>query len=286
MTNWIIRLDVTWLFLFLFSASNSITFAQPIPNPLSVIFPHEWIGDIDDDSFPEPSGISFHPSRSTLFVVGDEGHVGEYALDGTRINMKHVISEDFEGITNNPETGLLYIAVEGEESILELDPDDFSIKRNFPINRRINGELVMKEGGEGIEAIVFVPDTTHPHGGTFLVANQSFKKDNPNDESAIYEVEVPLKQPGEPVDPARIIRRFTPGVIDLAALHFDSTTDHIFALSDSTNSIIEMDRNGTLININAFPGDNQEGLTGDNDGNLYIAQDSGGIIHVVWKRPQ
>ena len=34
----------------------------------------------------------------------------------------------------------------------------------------------------------------------------------------------------------------------------------------------------------AFPGDNQEGITADPNGFLYIAQDSGGILKLKWLR--
>jgi hypothetical protein len=34
----------------------------------------------------------------------------------------------------------------------------------------------------------------------------------------------------------------------------------------------------------AFPGDNQEGLAMDSEGLVYIAQDTGGILKVRWRR--
>ena len=39
----------------------------------NVVFPNEWVGDIDPSGFNEPSGMCWHPQRRTLFVVGDEG---------------------------------------------------------------------------------------------------------------------------------------------------------------------------------------------------------------------
>lgn len=72
-------------------------------------------GNIDRVGFKEPSGICFHPARETLFVVGDRGHVGEMQTDGTLVRERRIRKADFEGITCNPGTGLLYIAVEGEE---------------------------------------------------------------------------------------------------------------------------------------------------------------------------
>lgn len=36
----------------------------------------------------------------------------------------------------------------------------------------------------------------------------------------------------------------------------------------------------------AFPGDNQEGITVDDAGFMYVAQDSGGIIRLKWLRSE
>ena len=57
---------------------------------LSVIFPNQWVGDIDKIKFNEPSGICWHESRGTLFVVGDEGDICEIKTDGTPVKQKHL----------------------------------------------------------------------------------------------------------------------------------------------------------------------------------------------------
>ncbi len=36
----------------------------------------------------------------------------------------------------------------------------------------IRGKMILKPGGQGIEGIMFVPDSRHPEGGTFSVTNQ------------------------------------------------------------------------------------------------------------------
>ena len=59
---------------------------------------------------------------------------------------------------------------------------------------------------------------------------------------------------------------------------YDAATDRFWAVSDGPNLLSEIDRDGHVLRVRAFPGDNQEGLAVDGDGFLYIAQDSGGII--------
>ena len=255
--------------------------AAAAPDPAKLVFPCEWVDNIDKSGFNEPSGICFHLKRGTLFVVGDEGDVAEMKTDGTMVNQKRVRSGDFEGITHDPATGRLYVAVEGEEKILELDPDSLKIRREFQVPREYEGKTVMKEGDQGIEAITFAPDRKHPHGGVFYVANQSFWLGNPGDKSAIFELVVPLKKRRGKV---KIIRMIEPGITDIAALWRDPKTGDFFAVSDANNIFLEYSPKWELRSAVAFTGNDQEGITVDGDNNIYIAQDSGGILKYKWLR--
>ena len=78
--------------------------------------------------------------------------------------------------------------------------------------------------GEGFEAITFVPDADHKEGGAFYVANQAFTLSNEQDISAVFQVELPVRnRAGDPT----ITGYFEPGVIDLSGLHHDSTTGNM-----------------------------------------------------------
>jgi len=255
-------------------------------DPRRHILDCEWIGDIDKSSFNEPSGIVYHPSRGTLFVVGDEGDICEIETDGSLVKQTRVRPGDFEGITCDPRTGLLYVAIEGEEKILEIHPDDFRVLREFAIDRAFQGKVLLAPGGQGVEAITFVPDARHPHGGTFYLSNQAFSLDLPEDPSIIFEVEVPLREKTPGTAAARILRYFSPGITDFAALHYDGESDHLYAVSDSNNLLVEMSRAGEFIDFWAFPGANQEGFAMDEAGFVYIAQDHGGIIKLKWDRKE
>ncbi len=247
----------------------------------AVVFPNKWVGDIDRIGFNEPSGIVWHGGRGTLFVVGDEGDICEIKTDGTLVKEAHIRQADFEGITYDPATGLLYLAVEGEEAIVEVDPDTFEVVREWRVPREFEGRLLMREGGEGLEGITFVPDADHAEGGIFYVANQAFVLNNPEDISAIFRVEVPLRSGGEEV---RILGYYEPGVIDIAGLNYEAATRTILAVSDAENLLMIYSPDLELVDFYAFPGDNQEGITVDDAGFIYIAQDSGGILKLKWLR--
>ncbi|MGD2174624.1 MAG: SdiA-regulated domain-containing protein [Candidatus Brocadiaceae bacterium] len=256
----------------------------PASAPSGLAFRYEWVGDIEESGFNEPSGIVFHAARGTLFVVGDEGDICEMTTDGQMLRQRSLQPKaDLEGLAVVPRTGLLYVAVEGAERILEIDPEGFSVMRQFTIPRWADGEELFKPGGQGIEGICFVPEPGHPHGGTFFVANQSFTEEPGRERSLIVQVELPLGSAS--TEPVRVLKWFPPGVIDIGALHYQEHTGHLFAVSDAQNMLIEMDAEGRALRCWAFPGANQEGLTTDREGFMYVAQDSGGVIKIrpLWR---
>ena len=248
---------------------------------LNAVFPNKWIGDIDKIKFNEPSGICWHGKRGTLFLVGDEGDICEIKSDGTLVKQKHIRQADFEGITHDPSSGLLYVVEEEAESIIEIHPESFEVLREFSVPRQFEGKTLMQKGAEGFEAITFAPDADHKQGGIFYVANQAFTLSNEQDISAIFRVELPLRDKTAKV---KVIDYFEPGIIDLSGLYYDSSTGNLLVISDAANMILEYSSGFELLNYHAFPGDNQEGITVDPQGHIYIAQDTGGIIKLKWLR--
>lgn len=269
---------MSWaLITILFSSCSSDKFSP------SIRFPYKWLatqgigGDIDKQNFIEPSGICFHPTRKTLFVVSDEGQITEIRTDGTPVFIEE-LPGDLEGVTVNPQSGLLYVVVEGDDVILEFDPTRKSVIRRFPLNRGYQGNpnfLQKQENAydNGIESIAFVPDIKNPEGGTFYVGNQW-------DPPCIMEVQVPLLTSKGEVAEARILRVLPFQMDDPSAMYYDAQTKRLNVISDADNILVEITLNGKLFREYAFPGDNQEGLARDEEGYLYIAQDSGGIIKI------
>ena len=250
----------------------------------SIRFPYRWTdtpgfgGDIDQQGIPEPSGICFHPHRKTLFVVSDEGELFEITTDGEPL-FDHVIPGDLEGLTVDPRTGMLYILVEAEEKILEFDPEESRITRTFTIDRSFGGdpEFLQKQPlgtfDNGCEALAFVPDENHPEGGAFYVGNQW-------DPACLVELFVPIKSSSDRESTARIVKVLPIRLDDPAAMFYDDASGYLNVVSDADNILVEFTPDGQLVNQYAFVGDNQEGLTRDEAGNLYIAQDTGGILRV------
>jgi len=249
----------------------------------TIAFPCEWPGspgftpsaNFDRQNIPEPSGICLHPARKTFFIVSDEGFVYEVKQDGTPISTVKVAG-DLEEITVDPSTGLLYIIVEGDDVILEYDPDKREVTRRFPVDREYgeNSQFLQKQVGSydnGVESLVFVPNPGHTEGGTFYAGNQE-------DPPCIMEVSVPLRSSRAKEAEARILRVLPLQMRDPGALYYDSSKKLLYVVSDSDNLFLEITLDGRLVKEYAFPGDDQEGIAWDDQGYIYICQDSGGII--------
>lgn len=234
--------------------------------------------EIEGGRFDEPSGIVHHPLRDTLFVAGDSGSVLEMTSDGRALNERDLGDLDFEGITVDPSTGLLYLVEEGRDVIHELDPETLALRRWFEPARTLDGRRVIVRNDAGLEGITFVPDAAHPEGGTFVVLNQNSKPDvDIDDPSALIELDVPLRS-GVSGDVAPIRRVITPGVRDLAGIHYDARGDEFYVVSDKGDEMLRMTRDGEVIGRWSIGGDKQEGLTIDAAGRAFLAQDAGGVL--------
>lgn len=249
-----------------------------------VALPYTWIGNIARDQIAEPSGITYHPTRRTLFLADDAGSVHEIGLKGRHIQSKRLNQRDIEGITVDPNTGLLYAAVEGDEVIVELDPEALALQREFSINRNFQGKELLKKGGMGIEAIVFVPDVSHPEGGTFWVGNQSFSLKAKDEPSVICEVVLPLRSTTAKQAEGTIVQAHAMDFIDISGLSYDSQGDFLVLISDTTNLLVELKREGTILTRYLLPGNDQEGIVLDGLGYMYIAQENGEIIKMADRR--
>jgi len=246
--------------------------------------PYNWIGNITKAQIAEPSGITYHPTRRSLFIADDSGSVHEVSLEGRLIQSKGLNERDIEGITVDPSTGLLYAAVEDDEVILELEPENLAIQRQFRISRDFKGEQLLRKGGMGIEAIAFVPDASHPEGGTFWVGNQSFSLKAKDEPSVVCEVVVPLRSTTAKMADGTIIRAYKMNFIDISGLAYDAQGDYLVLISDTTNLLVELKREGTILRQYLLPGDEQEGIVLDGLGYMYVAQENGKIIKLADRR--
>lgn len=189
-----------------------------------------------------------------------------------------LVERGFEGIACDPQTGMLYIAVEGSDHVLEVNAADLQPIRKFVIDRTYGGKTVLAEGGGGLEGIAFVPTAGHPQGGRFFLVNQSLDATDAEDGSAVFECELPLRSESNRVSTAAIVNYYPQTRTDLSDIFYDDTSHRLLVLSDNEDVLIEMNDDGRIEKTRRITGQNQEGVTIARNGTLYIAQDTGQII--------
>lgn len=227
----------------------------------------------------EPSGIVYSTRRGTLFIADDEGDICELLLDGTLINKTHIDRADLEGITIDPATGLLYAIEERSMIIMEFHPDSLEPLRQFPVDATSGAYLPARNNSNtGFEAITFVPNSGHPAGGTFFVASQGWRTRHAKGVAAVYEIAAPLQDTANANQTAHMVRQFEPGITDLSGLYYDTRMQQLLLISDKHDILMLLGTDGNIRTSYKLPGKNQEGITLDSKGQLYIAEDSGDII--------
>jgi len=226
--------------------------------------------------FAEPSSIVYHPERKSIFIVGDEGDIGEVSLEGKLLRSSH-LGGDLEGITIDPATGLLYVAREGHEIVFEVQPDDFKITRRYTIDRTFEGNPnFLARGGDGIEGITFVPDSQAKEGGRFYAANQY-------DPAVLIELAIPIRSSKEKFENARILSSHPVETAPLSDVIWEPRHEAFLVVSALWKKVYVVDAEGRNLRSARIPGLMPEGLAMLPDGRFLISQDTGGLL--VWAPP-
>ncbi len=221
----------------------------------------------------EPSGIVWHDSRGTLFVVGDQGQVLELDTTGEVLRQVDLGSQDFEGATVDPSTGMLYAAIEGDDVIAELDPDSLEVLREFAVQRIFEGTTIFDPGGEGLEGLTFAPDDDHAEGGTFWVSNQSFDVSTDIDPSVVVELEAALRTTTGDGQVATILQVIDLDVPDISGLMWDGS---LRAISDVADALLDVTADGAGDSC-PLAGFDQEGVATDGTV-IYVADETGTVL--------
>jgi hypothetical protein len=128
------------------------------------------------------------------------------------------------------------------------------------------GSILLSPEGDGIEGITFVPAGDGATAGSFYLVNQSDELEG-TDPSIVFEVEIDQAK-------ARIIRYFSVGVTDLSGIHYVPSSHRLLIISDANDLLLEVSLTGQVLATYPLPGKKQEGITTDEAGSLYIAQDA------------
>ena len=219
----------------------------------------------------EPSGVAFSPARGTLFVVGDEGSLVEIDPAG-KLVARLPMGGNLEDVALHTPSGRLVLLSEKKGELIVFDPASGQKTGRF----KIDAEALLGEKGvdrnQGFEGLAFRPETGRPGGGVFYLVHQR---------SPALMVALAF----DPIGPAgslgaeAVIRRSKVGDReDLTAVTYEATLDRLFVIADSKDRIAMIGASGEEESEIVLPGVQQEGLTFDSTGNLWIADDRAGLL--------
>ena len=223
------------------------------------VLPGTTLGNLPEQY--ETSGLTWHDGLQKLFAVSDEGIVSMMNADGSDI-VNWNVPGDLEALTvADHSSTLIYIGVENPDSILEFDVTTGQVTRAFDLTNWMTGA-----DNQGLEALAFVPDATHPEGGLFYAGLQS--------DGRIYQFALPIVSTSSSTEVTFVqSMAIEGGSPDLAGLAYDPSSELLLAMFDSSDQLNVIDQDGQLRSRWTVPGAGQEAVVFV-DGQFYVGDDS------------
>lgn len=219
----------------------------------------------------EPSGIVFSPTRGHFFVVGDEGSLVEVGREGTVI-AKIPTGGNLEDVAEHLPSGRLVLLSEKKGELVVLDAATGKKTGRFQLDQLALLGEVGPDKNQGFEGLAFRQDASRPGGGIFYLVHQRTPA------MLVMVAFDPLRPSGIVGLEALVSRTPMPDREDLTAVTYDAVLDRLFVIADSKDRLLMLKASGEEEAEIVLPGVQQEGLSFDPDGNLWIADDQAGLM--------
>jgi len=205
---------------------------------------------------PEASGIAYCLDSDTLVVANDEGWYYEISREGEILSKNRAKKYDLEGVVCEKDNYLF--AVE-DKGILRVDRKSGKMKLITIDEKYQNKKLNIFNKKSGIEGITKVGDL-------YYLAKQSKKKNES------YIVVVKLEK-----NKSKIVDIIQHNIVDSAGLDYHNGS--LYIVSDKKDQMIQYDiKQKKIISKTKLSKFAQEGITFDNKGFVYIADDNGAVV--------
>ena len=209
------------------------------------------------DNVTELSGLCLSADGSFLWGVGDQGNIYRISFSGTATNHWYH-DADMEGVTMNPDTKDLYIAIEGSQKLyLVAAPDYNTYKTLWYVQEAVDGNY----GNSGLEGITWYKD------GRLYIGSQTGAN------LWLYSSE------GTKVNKISL-KHDIPGVdiTEVADLCYDPVKDMLWVIDSNNFKIYLFDGSGrellTTYDISSMTTDNPEAICVDRaNGCVWVADD-------------
>ncbi len=220
----------------------------------------------------EPSGVAFDAASGHLFLVGDEGSLVEVSLEGKPLWNKVGLG-NLEDVAVHSPSGNLVLLSEKKSQLVLFDPVRKTQIRKFKIDKAaILGKESSADPNEGFEGIGFQEDAKEPGGGLFYLAHQ-------RSPAMLVAIAFDLGNHEKTIGADAVRGRYKfEGFKDLTAVSYIRELDRLLVIADHKDRLLVVKTDGKLEDEIVLPGLQQEGIALDSAGNLWIADDQGGLL--------
>lgn len=216
----------------------------------------------------EPSGVAFDPRSRHLFVVGDEGSLVELTLAGSVVR-SHPVKGNLEDVAVHTPTGDLILLSEQKSELLLYDPSGQMERRRIKLERAALLGIEPGDKNSGFEGLAFREDPRQPGGGIVFLTHQRFP-------AMIVAVAFDPGRPTGSLGADAVLGRWpVPLYDDLTAITYVPSLDRLLVIAEKKDRLLVMRPEGGLEEEMPLPGQQQEGLCLDGDGDLWVADDEG-----------
>jgi uncharacterized protein YjiK len=222
------------------------------------------------DGVREPSGIAVHPGLHHLFVVGDEGALGELDGNGRTIRADPVAG-NLEDLAFHPPSGMLVLLVENPPGLVVYDAAARRETRRIALDTAgLLGRAPEGRKAQGFEGLAFRPEPGRPGGGVFYLAHQRSPAlvvaaaFDPLQAATVGKDAVVERWPMEPYR-------------HLTAISYDASRERFLLIADGRVAVLGKDgKTESASEVLTLP--HPEGVCRDEAGALWIADDPTGLV--------
>jgi uncharacterized protein YjiK len=224
-----------------------------------------------DAGVREPSGVAYDVRRGCLFVVGDEGSLAALDRNGSR-RQAMPAPVQVEDVAVLPDGSLLLVRELGGELIL-VDAETGREKRRWRLDTpALLGRKRHLHANAGFEGLALRPDTKRPGAGVLYLVHQ-------RSPAAIVGVRFDPEAPSGALGGEAVVARWDMDHEgDLTAATYVPSLDRILVIADARDRLLVLDLDGKIQASIALPGVQQEGLSLDDTGTLWVADDRAGRL--------